>query len=174
MVPNRIIRYMQRRLVPFARRWHARAVSAQELAASLHESGFRVAKTVALDVDGRLWLAVLPAPAFVDLDLARDALGAHVVHLAEEAEFSQRFPDCETGAEPPFGGLYGLPVLLDERLDIEAPLIFRAGTHEETIELAFDDFRALEKPIVARISRPADAPRTLTPSEMRTHGSDSV
>lgn len=168
MVPNRIIRYMQRQLVPFARRWHARAVSAQELAESLHESGFRVAKTVVLDVDGRLWLAVLPAPALVDFDLTRDALGAVDVHLAAEDEFAQHFPDCETGAEPPFGGLYGLPVLVDERLEIDDPLIFRAGSHEETIELAFDDFRALEKPIVAHISRLPDTPRMPTSPELRT------
>lgn len=168
MVPNRIVRYMQRRLVPFARRWHARAVSAQELAASLHESGTRVAKTVALEVDGRLWLAVLPASLRVDLDLARDALGASDVHLAQENEFAQRFPDCETGAEPPFGGLYGVPVLADERLDIEAPLIFRAGSHEETVELSFDDFRALERPLVARISRSPEAAQATPSLEART------
>jgi len=88
----------------------------------------------------------------LDVDLVRDALGANEVHVAREDEFATRFPDCEVGAEPPFGQLYGLPVLLEQSLDQEEPLIVRAGSHEETVELSFDNLRALETPIVARIA----------------------
>lgn len=158
MIPDRIVRYLQSRLVPFARRWHTRAVSAQELAESLHVSGFRVAKTVAVEVDGRLWIATIPAPARLDLDLVREALGANEVRLAKESEFAGRFPDCEVGAEPPFGQLYGLPVLVDQSLDQDEPLLMRAGSHEETVELSFDNLRALEKPIVAPIARVPEMP----------------
>lgn len=167
MIPDRIVRYLQRRLVPFARRWHTRAVSAQDLAESMHVSGFRVAKTVAVEVDGRLWIAVIPAPARVDLDLVREALGANEVHLAREEEFAGRFPDCEVGAEPPFGQLYGLPVVLDQALDQEEPLLMRAGSHEETIELSFDSLRALETPIVASISRVPEMPSLERQDEAR-------
>lgn len=167
MIPDRIVRYLQRKLVPFARRWHARAVSAQELASSMHVSGYRVAKTVAIEVDGRLWLAVLPAPAMVDLELARDALGANEVKLAAEDEFAHQFPDCEVGAEPPFGQLYGLPVVVDDRLDQDEPIIVRAGSHEETVELSFDDYRVLEKPIVAHIARVPVLPPMGTEPEVR-------
>ena len=153
MIPDRIVRYLQRQLVPFARRWHPRAVSAQELAQALHVTGYRVAKTVVVDVDGRHWLAVLPAPALLDTELVADALGASEVHLATEEAFAERFPDCEVGAEPPFGQLYGLPVIVDTRLDQDEPIVLRAGSHEETIEMTFDDLRSVERPIIATIAR---------------------
>lgn len=61
-------------------------------------SGYEVAKTVLLRVDGNYMLAVLPAPMLVDLDLARQSLRAEDVRLASEAEFNRLFPDCEVGA----------------------------------------------------------------------------
>lgn len=164
MIPDRIVRHLEERQIPFTRRPHARAITAQELAYSTHVSGHRVAKSVVLDVDGVLWLAVVPAPALVDVDLVAAALNARHVRLAREEEFERCFPDCEVGAEPPFGRLFGLPVLADESLAEEERLVFNAGSHEEALELAFTDYRAIEQPRFARIGRiPAWPPMTESP-----------
>jgi Ala-tRNA(Pro) deacylase len=62
------------------------------------------------------------------------------------------------GAEPPFGQLYGLPVVVDEHLARAGRLLFRAGSHEESIELGFEDFLNLEAPLLGPIvrSRPGE------------------
>ena len=71
-----------------------------------------------------------------------------------EAEFETIFQGCEVGAEPPFGGLYGMPVVVDQSLTRFSELVFRAGSHVESLELRYDDFARLEHPMVAQFARP--------------------
>src|SRR3989304_5426574 len=95
---------------------HPEVYTAQEVAAVEHVSGYAMAKTVAVSADGKLVLVVLPAPHRVDITKVKRALGAEEVRLAKEEEFSRVFPDCEVGAMPPFGSLYGVPVPVDRTL----------------------------------------------------------
>jgi Ala-tRNA(Pro) deacylase len=140
--------YLQERRIPFQLMHHPRALSAQEVAASEHVSGHRVAKTVIAWADEHLIMLVLPAPLWVDFNQVREALGARVVRLANEQEFSALFADCEPGAMPPFGNLYGLPTYIDPHLSEEKEIIFPAGTHTETIQLKYADFARLVHPLV--------------------------
>lgn len=155
MIPQMIVQYLMENRVPFRRHWHTRAVSAQELAATLHVSGYRVAKSVIVQAGKTRYIAVLPATEMLDETGFARAVGAREASLADESEFPVLFPECEVGAEPPFGGLYGLPVVMDKSLVDEEPLVFRAGSHEETLEIVADDYFALESPILASIGRGA-------------------
>jgi len=146
MIPSSIIDYLDKNRVPFKRRPHAHAIGAQELAASLHVTGYSVAKSVILDADGTRWIAVLPASETVNLPRLAEILNAQNVRLLTEAEFAPLFRDCELGAEPPFGRLYGLPVVIDSSFARAAGIVLRAGSHRESLEIAYADFLALEKP----------------------------
>jgi Ala-tRNA(Pro) deacylase len=158
MIADSIIQYLHRNHVPFVRRPHLRAITAQALAQSLHVSGFQVAKSVILQMQDRLWICVASAPDTLDLERVAQTVGTRRVRLADEAEFAGLFPECEVGAEPPFGQLYGLPVVVDEHLARAEQLLFRAGSHQEAIELRFEDFLALELPLLGAIvrSRPGE------------------
>ena len=70
----------------------------------------------------------------------RRATGVQTAELASEREFKQHFPDCETGAMPPFGNLYGIPVYVDESLAEDREIAFNAGSHFELIKMAYRDF----------------------------------
>jgi len=130
-------------------------VSAQMLAASVHVTGRRVAKSVIIEADGQKRIALVPATEMLDEEKAARALGARTVELVPESQFDELFPRCEMGAEPPFGGLYGLPVIIDSGLTYAKRILFRAGSHEEAIEMRFEDFYKLEnEPKVAPIGRP--------------------
>jgi Ala-tRNA(Pro) deacylase len=153
MVPIEIVRHLESSRVPFAVRHHPRAVTAQELAASVHVSGYRVAKSVLVDADGATVMAVLPAADIVDTDRLALALGVKEVRLMREFEFAGLFGDCEIGAEPPLGSLYGIPVVVDRSLARSMPLIFRAGSHEEALEIRYEDFAQLEHPRLADFAR---------------------
>ena len=96
---------------------HPLAYTAQEIAAQQHFSGKEMAKVVVLEVDGRLVLGVIPGSQRINLNTAKASLGAKAVRLATEAEFISRFPECEIGAMPPFGNLFGLPVVVDPALE---------------------------------------------------------
>jgi len=143
MIPEPIVEYLERRSVPYARRSHPRALTAQEVAASVHVTGYRVAKSVIVEAGRTTWIAVLPAAEVVDEDRLAALLGGPVRILGEQ-EFTSLFPGCEAGAEPPFGGLYGLPVVVDSTLARADRVVFRAGSHEEALELRYRDFASLE------------------------------
>jgi Ala-tRNA(Pro) deacylase len=127
---------------------HSKAFTAQGIAAVAHISGKELAKTVIVKLDGALGMAVLPASYQVDLQALRKATGVKSAELAGEREFKQHFPDCETGAMPPFGNLYGIPVYVDETLTQDKEIAFNAGSHYELIRLAYADFENLAKPLV--------------------------
>ncbi len=128
---------------------HSPAYTAQEVAASAHVRGKELAKTVIVTLDGAMAMAVLPASYQVDLKRLKSAAGARKAELASEDEFRDRFPDCDVGAMPPFGNLYGLPVYVAPELAEDEEIAFPAGSHSELIRLAYADFARLVEPKVA-------------------------
>ena len=123
---DRLENYLRDNQVPFEQQHHPRAVSAQEVAASEHLPGRMLAKTVMVLADGQMVMLALPAPYQVDLEEAAAALGVDEVRLAEEEEFADTFPDCEVGAMPPFGNLYGVPVYVEKTLAEDETIVFRS------------------------------------------------
>jgi Ala-tRNA(Pro) deacylase len=133
---------------------HSPAHTAQEIAASAHIPGRAMAKTVIVKLDGRLAMAVLPASEMVDLELLADAAFAQRVELADEAEFAGRFPDCQLGAMPPFGNLYGMDVYVADSLAEDDEIAFNAGSHTELVRMAYPDYARLVKPRILRFGAP--------------------
>lgn len=131
---------------------HSKAYTAQGIAAIAHISGKDLAKTVIVKLDGDLAMAVLPASYQVDLEALRRHTGVREAELATENEFKRHFPDCETGAMPPFGNLYGIPVYVDGSLTEDNEIAFNAGSHYELIKMAYADFEHLVKPEVMEFS----------------------
>jgi Ala-tRNA(Pro) deacylase len=93
-------------------------------------------------------MAVLPSSRHVDLSLLKATARARTIRLATEEEFRDLFPGCETGAMPPFGNLYGIPVFVDESLTKDDEIAFNAGTHSELIRMFYQDFARLVQPTV--------------------------
>jgi Ala-tRNA(Pro) deacylase len=146
MIPRRVIDHLKSKQIPFRRHPHPRAIPAQRVAQAVHASGYQVAKTVLFEAEGERWMAVLPAMGMVDTDRLGEILDKRRVRLLDEEEFATLFPECEVGAEPPFGSLFGMPVLMDDSLLEEERMIVRAGSHDEVLEIAPDDFERLERP----------------------------
>lgn len=131
---------------------HSRAYTSQETAESAHISGKQLAKTVMIKLDGRMAMAVLPADEQVDLELLKSNTKAKKAVLAAEDEFRNLFPQCETGAMPPFGNLYGQKVYVEESLAADETIAFNAGSHSELIQLSYNDYARLVQPAVVRMS----------------------
>jgi Ala-tRNA(Pro) deacylase len=144
--------------VPFRVQPHPLAYTAQEIAAATGVTGYRVAKVVMAKADDRLVMLVLPAVHRVDLVRLKEQLGAGTVRLAEEDEFAGVFPDCEVGAMPPFGHLYGVPVYVDRTLTEDPEIVFNAGTHREAMIIAYQDWARLVRPqVLDFVARPTPA-----------------
>lgn len=132
---------------------HSLAYTAQRIAAAAHIPGKSVAKTVMLKVDGKMAMAVLPASCKINLDKFKDELKANEAVISTEKEFKDLFPECEVGAMPPFGNLYGMDVYVAERLTEDDDIAFNAGSHRELIKLSFKDFEDLVKPKVLKFCK---------------------
>ena len=137
---------------------HPTSYTAQGTAAYAHVSGNEMAKTVMVKLDNQLAMAVLPASYQIDLSALKRLTKSKSVCLASESEFEMKFPDCDLGAMPPFGNLYGVPVFVEERLKEDRDIAFNAGTHNELMRMRYDDFERVVNPIVGRFSlRPIPA-----------------
>ena len=154
MAGDRVRSYLQEQGIDFEEHEHDLVYTANEVAASEGVSGWLVAKPVVLWAEGKLAMAVVPAPASVDMDKAADALGASDVRLAREEEFGDAFPDCDLGAEPPFGNLYDMPTYVDQLLTEDPHIVFRGGTHTTTLKIGMDDYLEAASPQVVDIATP--------------------
>jgi Ala-tRNA(Pro) deacylase len=125
---------------------HRPAYTAMEVADSAHVSHLEMAKTVIVDLDGRLAMAVLPATKHVSVTRLEKSTGAQHVDIAHEGEFRFDFPDCEVGAMPPFGNLFNMEVLVDPLLAQDEEIVFNAGNHAEVVRMAYKDFERLVHP----------------------------
>ncbi|MGB7757808.1 MAG: YbaK/EbsC family protein [Salinisphaera sp.] len=150
MPSQKLIEYLDREGVKYSVVHHSRAITASEIAQATHISGRNLAKTVVVDIDGRLAMAVLPATEQVHPDDLARQVGAKSVRLAKEYEFESRFPDCEIGAMPPLGNLYGLEVFVSSRLTADELIAFNAGTHEEVVQMPYSTFERLVNPVVLK------------------------
>jgi len=135
---------------------HERDFVAPNTAAHTHTPGREFAKTVFLQIDGRFAVCVLPATHHVSLRKLARSIQAEDVRLASEHEIAELCPDCEIGAAPPFGNLYGLPVYASPVLARDEWITFNAGTHSDAVRMRYEDFAKLAQPVVAPMSRHED------------------
>jgi len=148
MPAEKLRQYLDQQHVKYVTIKHSKAYTAQEIAQSAHVPPGELAKTVMVKAAGEMAMVVVPASVQVSLEHLQRAMGSPDVTLAEEWEFKDKFPDCEIGAMPPFGNLYGLQVFVTEALRKDEKIAFNAGSHTELFQLAYSDFERLVEPIV--------------------------
>ena len=144
--------FLDKEDVKYVSTYHSVAYTAQEIAASVHIKGKEMAKTVMVKLDGKMAMAVLPASHQVDFEHLKKASGVQDAVLATEKEFKDLFPDCDIGAMPPFGNLYGMNVFVSRALTEDKEIAFNAGSHYELIRLPYKDFERLVSPKIADFS----------------------
>ena len=147
-VARRLKEYLELNKVPYTHCTHRLAYTAQEVAEAQHVPGREVAKTIVLKADDEFILVMLPATLKLDLKALRGQLPFKHLELASENELSRLFPDSEVGAMFPFGNLYHLKVYVDKSVAANQQIVFNAGTHVDTIQMAYQDFERLARPEV--------------------------
>ena len=153
MMPSALLKaFLDKNEVKYVAISHSRAYTAQEAAALAHIPGKDLAKTIIVKLDGNMVMAVLPASYRIEMNQLATAAGVTTAELATESEFKDRFEDCDTGAMPPFGNLYGMDVDVAESLAEDDEIAFSAGSHRELVKLAYADFERLVQPKVLRFS----------------------
>lgn len=132
---------------------HREAFTAQGVAAASHVSGWQMAKVLVGRDDRGYVMAVLPATCRLDLPSFRRITRRRNLLLATEEELRTVFPDCEVGAMPPYGLLYGMPVFMDTCFGRKGDMAFQPGNHHEIVRLGFDDFERTAHPVMTDFCR---------------------
>lgn len=138
--------FLDQRRVMYSSIPHRTAFTSYSTAKAAHIDKSEFAKPVMVKVDGTLAMVVIPADERVDLDKLRERTRAKRVDLATEEEFAPHFYDCEAGAMPALGNLYGVPVILSAKLAKRARIAFNGGTHSELVQLSFNTYEYLTSP----------------------------
>jgi Ala-tRNA(Pro) deacylase len=133
MIPIVIEEHLRAHHRGFEHHMHMSAMTAQDLAAADHMTGYHVAKPVVVKVGGKLAMAVVSAAERVSLGMLEEATGESA-ELVPEAAFTSRFHPCEAGAEPPLS-VFGLPIFADEKFLHADRVLMQAGTHEDSVVL---------------------------------------
>jgi Ala-tRNA(Pro) deacylase len=132
---------------------HDTAFTASGLAQNEHVPGRRVIKPVIVNADGQFVMCALPASHKIDFEELKRQLEASYISMVSEEKLAELFPDCEVGAEPPIGRLYGMTTLMDESLTADDRVMFQAGTHEDAVTMTLADYRRVAQPEIAYFGR---------------------
>ncbi len=156
-IPQRIRDYLASQNVPYETLHHSQAFTAQEVAHSLHVSGKKCVKAVVASGDNKLVVAVMPASHRLNFRELKAALKAEQLEMLVERELVGLFPDCDLGAVPPLGNLYGIEVWVDRAVANAEKILFCAGTHKECIRMRYSDFAKVTRPYMGHFSEPGMA-----------------
>ncbi len=146
---ERLEEHLKKNRVTYKTVKHPEAYTAQEIAAAMHVPGKELAKVVMVKARDRFIMGVLPASWRVDFNKLKEVLREKDLRLATEGEFKALFPDCEAGAEPPFGNLYNIDTYVDQSITGDEHIFFNAGNHYEAVAMTYRDYAILVKPKVA-------------------------
>ena len=146
--------YLKKNEVKFNIIPHLRTFTALETASAEKAPQWEVAKVVMVKIRDKDTMFVIPADRQVDLFKLSAELGTDDIHVEEEKEFEDLFPDCEQGAMPPFGALYHIPCYVDVAFENHKEIFFNAGSHEESIQLAMKDYLRLAEAEIGDYSVP--------------------
>jgi Ala-tRNA(Pro) deacylase len=151
-IPQRIRDFLESQDVPYEALHHSQAFTSQEVAHSLHVSGKVCVKAVVAEGDHETVVVVMPAAYRLNFQRLKSTLKANQLEMLVESELVGLFPDCDLGAVPPFGNLYGIDVWVDRAVACTEKIVFCAGTHEDCIRMRYADFAKLARPFVGTFS----------------------
>ncbi|KTD73452.1 aminoacyl-tRNA deacylase [Legionella tucsonensis] len=146
MLSPSIRKYMHNHDIAYKTISHSRAYTASQCAQAAHIEGNCFAKSIVVKLDGKFALVAIPAHIRLDLDQLKRETQAKHVEIAKEFEFQDRFTDCEVGAIPLFGELYGMDVYLADSLAHKEWFVFNAGNHNQLLKIRSEDFLNLVHP----------------------------
>ena len=153
----RVIALLRAAGVAFTEREHAAVRTSEEAAAIRGAPLHSGAKALVLKAADRFLLAVLPADCSLDSKALRGVAGTRRIRFANRDELLE-LTGLTPGAVPPFGSLFGVQTVCDPKLADNRDINFNAGSHSHSVQIAYADWQAIERPHLAVIASRAGEP----------------
>jgi Ala-tRNA(Pro) deacylase len=103
------------------------------------------AKALVCKGEGGFLMFVMPADRRLDSRRVRKELGYRRLRFANREEVLE-LTGLTPGSIPPFGSLFDLPTLCDQRLGDHEKINFNAGDHCISVSMWFADYVQVEQP----------------------------
>lgn len=124
------------------------AEAAEIRGTSLHSG----AKALIIKGDADFVMAVIPADLALRSTALRKVIRSRRLRFATKEEL-QELTGLTPGSVPPFGSLFNLQTVCDERLAENDKINFNAGSHCQSVQLSYQDYLSTESPIIADITK---------------------
>ena len=152
LVTERLERWLRERGASFRVVDHAPVFTSEEAARVRGTPIEAGAKALVLLAEDRPIHVVLPGHRRIDNARVRAIVGTRTLRFATPEELLA-LTGCVPGAVPPFGNLFGLPVLVDEGLTAREDIAFNAGSNSRSIIMRCADFLRLSEARVHPLSK---------------------
>jgi len=121
---------------------HPHSSTSRQSAYRAHLSPAEVAKAVMTSDGAHYLLCVIPSANRLVFPWLNSYTNSDY-RLVKESDLKNLFDDCEVGAVPALGQVYGFPVIWDEKLGELQDIYIESGDHENLIHLDQGAFREL-------------------------------
>jgi Ala-tRNA(Pro) deacylase len=143
MIPTRLSQYFAQQGVQYEVSEHRLSHSSAQTARMAHVPPRQVAKSVIVEGEGGIVMAVIPADRYVMLGRLANLLGRRELHLVDEDRIAAVFGDCDRGAVPPVGMAWGIETVVDEELEAHDVVYLEGGDHRRLLKMPAGQFAEL-------------------------------
>ena len=149
-IPKIIEKYLDSKKVKYKHIEHRKVFTAYDSANTQHIKLGEVAKAILLKGKAGFYFGVLPAGHNCDFKAA-SKLANDKLSMAKEKEITSKLK-TKVGLISPFGGAYGIPVILDKKLTKQKKLNLPGGSYTDSIIINTKDYIKSENPAAGNFS----------------------
>lgn len=142
---DQVCKLLDGKAIPYDVLRHAPVYTSEEAAAVRGTPLASGAKALICKADEHFLMIVLPADRKLASKAVRKTEGIKSLRFASREEVEQ-LTALAPGSIPPFGSLFGLATLCDNRLANQPRINFNAGDHSISISMAYSDYVTAEGP----------------------------
>lgn len=155
-VHERVLELLRCNAVPHTTLHHEAVFTSAEAAAIRGTTLHSGAKALIVKAGEDFLMLVLPADLPLDSRASRQALGCKQLRFATKEELLT-MTGLTPGSIPPFGSLFQLRTVCDDRLAESESINFNAGSHTDSVQMSYADYIRVERPQIARVGGSAPA-----------------
>ncbi len=152
-VTRRIIKFLRSEKIDFEKLEHVPVTTSSAASGARGSRLSQGAKAIVVKANDRYYHLIISAAVRVDNSKLRKILGTRRVRFATADELFE-LTGCLPGAVPPFGNIFGLPVIMDSALLSEDIVYFNCGSHTISLRMSGSDLVAATKAQIEDFHKP--------------------
>ena len=133
-ITAKIMEFLRSKGIDFEKLEHVPVTTSSAAAGARGSKLSQGAKAIVVKASDEYYHLILSAAVRLDNKKLRKILGTRRVRFATPEELLE-ITGCPPGSVPPFGNLFGLPVLMDDALLSEEIVYFNCGSHTVSLRM---------------------------------------